>query len=311
MHAIGLTLVRLAVTKRRLLEWETAAASAERGRERNSAQAFVIAMIASPLAALVGLVLVVLARPAALATAAPVLVLWAAAPLLALALSRPVPERRQELALEGRAFLERIARATWRYFDDFMAAEDNALPPDNVQETSQRVVAHRTSPTNIGMGLLATLAAHDFGFIDTDVLASRIDATLTTIEGLERHEGHLLNWYDTQSLAPLLPRYVSTVDSGNLAGALMALAEGLREAGLERAGPPGRGFRRGHELPLPATTRSGGSCRSATAWPTRKARAASTTRTTTCSPPRRAWRASSPSRAATCRRRTGSTWAGW
>ena len=93
-------------------------------------------------------------------------------------------------------------------------------------------MAHRTSPTNIGMGLLATLAAHDLGFIATDELAARIDATLTTMEGLERYEGHLLNWYDTQSLAPLPPRYVSTVDSGNLAGALMTLAEGLREAGL-------------------------------------------------------------------------------
>jgi cyclic beta-1,2-glucan synthetase len=97
-----------------------------------------------------------------------------------------------------------------------------------VQIDSDTRIAHRTSPTNIGMGLLATLAAHDFGFIDTDTLIVRLDATLTTVEGLERFEGHLLNWYDTSTLAPLTPAYLSTVDSGNLAGALMTLASGLR-----------------------------------------------------------------------------------
>ncbi|HEX5635204.1 MAG TPA: hypothetical protein VFX50_18295, partial [Gemmatimonadales bacterium] len=95
-------------------------------------------------------------------------------------------------------------------------------------------VAHRTSPTNIGMGLLSTLAAHDLGYLRTDRLADRIDGALTTVESLERHEGHLLNWYDTVHLAPLAPRYVSTVDSGNLAGSLLALAAGLRRI-AERA----------------------------------------------------------------------------
>src|SRR5207244_731180 len=99
--------------------------------------------------------------------------------------------------------------------------EDHARPPDNVQIVPELTVAHRTSPTNIGMALLATLAAHDFGFIDTEDLASRIDATLTTVESLERFEGHLLNWYDTRTLAPLSPAYISTVDSGNLGGALL------------------------------------------------------------------------------------------
>ena len=99
---------------------------------------------------------------------------------------------------------------------------DHGLPPDNLQE-GPTVVAHRTSPTNIGMGLLSALAAHDLGLIATGALVERVEATLTTIEGLERLEGHLFNWYDTQSLAPLLPRYVSTVDSGNLAGSLIAI----------------------------------------------------------------------------------------
>jgi cyclic beta-1,2-glucan glucanotransferase len=242
VHAIGLTLVRLAATKRRLLQWETAAASAERGRHRDGAGVFVMEMIAGPLTALLGLALVVLARSSALAAAVPVLVLWAVSPLVAHALSRPVSERRRELGPEDRAFLEGVARDTWRYFEDFMGPGDHGLPADNFQETPEPRVAHRTSPTNIGMGLLATLAAHDLGFISTDVLAVRIDATLTTIEGLERYEGHLLNWYDTQSLAALAPRYVSTVDSGNLAGALMALAEGLRQAGLSELARRAAGF---------------------------------------------------------------------
>jgi cyclic beta-1,2-glucan synthetase len=236
LHAIGLTLVRLAATKRRLLEWETAAASADRDHGQGGARAFVIEMLASPLVALAGLALVALARPEALPAALPVLASWAVAPLVAHALSQPVPHRHRPLDPEDRAFFEGVARDTWRYFESFMGPEDHDLPADNFQETPEPRVAHRTSPTNIGMGLLATLAAHDLGFIDTDLLAARVGATLTTVEGLERHEGHLLNWYDTRSLAAMSPRYVSTVDSGNLAAALMALAEGLREAGLPELG---------------------------------------------------------------------------
>ena len=234
-HAIVLTLFRLGASHRRLLEWETAAASAARGAgpaRRTSAQQFLLEMLASPLIALIGLLLIG-ARSDAFLTGIPVLALWAAAPLIAYALSQPVVARRVEPGEADRQFLRLIARNTWRYFEAFMGPEDNALPPDNFQEIPEPRIAHRTSPTNIGMGLLATLAAHDLGFIRTDELALKIDATLTTMEGLERFEGHLLNWYDTQSLAPLPPRYVSTVDSGNLAAALMTLAEGLRQASCQ------------------------------------------------------------------------------
>src|SRR5690606_33169763 len=120
-----------------------------------------------------------------------------------------------------------VAKDTWRYFDTFVTADDHHLPPDNVQVTPEIAVAPRTSPTNIGMALLSTLAAMDLGFIDDGAGLARIDATLTTIEGLERFEGHLLNWYDTRTLEPLQPAYVSTVDSGNLAGALLALSAAL------------------------------------------------------------------------------------
>jgi len=243
-HAIMLTLVRLVATQRRMLEWETAAASAARtaGRAgRAGAWLFVIEMIASPLLALGALFLIAMLRPGALFAAFPILVLWLAAPIIAYGLSQPVVPRRAELGEEDRQFLRAVARNTWRYFETFMGAADHGLPPDNFQETPEPRVAHRTSPTNIGMGLLATLAAHDLGFVDRDELAQKIEGMLTTMEGLERYEGHLLNWYDTQSLAPLAPSYVSTVDSANLAAALMTLAEGLRV--IERGGaaphPPG------------------------------------------------------------------------
>ncbi len=232
-HAIVLTLVRLMITRRGLLQWQTAAASeahVARKAKRTGARLFLVEMISSPLVAAVGLLLVLLVRPSALLMATPILVLWMAAPLIAYALSRPVPPRRVELGDEDRRFLHTLARNTWRYFEAFMGPEDHGLPADNFQETPKPRTAHRTSPTNIAMGLLATLAAHDLGFIRTDELVSRIDAALTTMEGLERYNGHLLNWYDTQSLAPLPPAYVSTVDSGNLAGALITLAEGLRQA---------------------------------------------------------------------------------
>jgi cyclic beta-1,2-glucan synthetase len=237
VHAIGLTIFRLVVSHDRLLEWETAAASEARGGHPRL-RVFCIGMIASPCLALACTVLVTAVALPALPVAAPILALWIVAPAVAFVLSRPVVKRRRELTPSDRAFLRDTAQKTWRFFDTFMGTADHALPPDNVQVVPDLRVAHRTSPTNIGMSLLATLAAHDFEFIDTNTLADRIDATLTTVEGLDRLEGHLLNWYDTRTLAPLAPAYVSTVDSGNLAAALMTLAMGLRsvDAGPEEPG---------------------------------------------------------------------------
>ena len=130
-----------------------------------------------------------------------------------------------------------IARKTWRYFEAFMGADDHGLPPDNFQEVPVPTVAHRTSPTNIAMGLLSTLAAHDLGYIGTAELLEKLESCTATMEGLERHEGHLLNWYDTSTLAPLTPRYVSTVDSGNLAGALIAAGGRAAAPGDQSADP--------------------------------------------------------------------------
>src|SRR5262252_6349114 len=226
--AITVTLVRVAVTHRKMLEWQPAART-NRTAARSTTGVFFEQMRGSPLFAAGALLVVAISRPAALTPAAPVLVLWIVAPLIASRLSRPVPRRVPEIRTADYQLFRQIARKTWRYFDTFVGSEDQFLSPDNCQETPDTIVAHRTSPTNIGMGLLAVLAAHDLGFIQTPHLVDRIDRTLTTIEGMPRFEGHLFNWYDTQSLAPLAPRYVSSVDSGNLASALLTLSVGLRE----------------------------------------------------------------------------------
>ena len=232
VHAIVLTLIRMVITQRRLLEWETAAATAARSAgllARQGPRVFVAEMWAGPAAALVVLLGVLPLRASALPVALPFLAAWMASPVVAWWLSRRVVPRRLALSVEDAAQLRRVARRTWRYFETFVGEQDHWLPPDNVQIDSELRVAHRTSPTNIGMGLLSTLAAHDLGYLGTAPLANRIESMLASVEALERHEGHLLNWYDTVNLAPLAPRYVSTVDSGNLAGALMALSAGLRE----------------------------------------------------------------------------------
>src|SRR4029453_685619 len=171
------------------------------------ARVFLREMAASPIIAAAGGVLAGIVQPESLAVALRILLLWLVAPGLAYQLSRPVVRRRLEVDPEDRRYLESVARETWSYFETFAGADDHGLPPDNFQEVPDPRVAHRTSPTNIGMGLLSTLAAHDFGFIATDHLVARTGKALGAIESLERHEGHLLNWYDTRALAPLAPRY--------------------------------------------------------------------------------------------------------
>ncbi len=228
LHAIGLTLVRLVVTKRRLLEWETAASAAAKLAGLSfDLHRFSDAMIASPSIA-AGVALAIVASERAIRPAAPFLFLWMIAPAVAYRLSIPVGRRVRPLEAEDKAAFRRTARKTWRYFDAFVTEADAWLPPDNYQEAGGVGLAHRTSPTNIAMSLLSTLAAYDLGYVTAPTLLERLDRTLTTLEGLERYRGHFLNWYETATLAPLHPRYVSTVDSGNLAGALIALANGLR-----------------------------------------------------------------------------------
>src|ERR1017187_1614256 len=151
----------------------------------------------------------------------PVVARWASLP--------PRIEGTQPLSLADTSALRLSARRTWRFFENFVTAEDNMLPPDNFQEDPKPMLAHRTSPTNLGLYLLSVIAANDFGWAGTHETVERLDATLASMNRLELFRGHFYNWYGTRDLRPLEPRYVSSVDSGNLAGHLIALGNACRE----------------------------------------------------------------------------------
>ena len=160
---------------------------------------------------------------------APVLLLWLVSPVIGWWISLPLVTPAPDLTGDQRAFLRTSARRTWRYFADFVGPDDNWLPPDNFQEYPAPAIASRTSPTNIGMALLSDLAAHDFGYLSAGEFLQRVENTVASMEKLERYRGHFYNWYDTHTLQPLHPQYVSSVDSGNLAGCLLTLQAGLVE----------------------------------------------------------------------------------
>ncbi len=221
LDAILRSLWRMLVSHQHLLEWR-ASALAVPGKGSSWRT-----MWAAPVLALFTGGMLLGWRPASLAPAALFLLAWLLAPAVADWISRPIERRLVELSSEQIQFLRKLARRTWAYFDRFVGPEDNWLPPDNMQEHPAQVIAHRTSPTNIGMALLANLSAYDFGFVTTGQLIARTANTLRTLEQLERHQGHFYNWYDTQTLKPLHPIYISTVDSGNLAGHLLTLQPGL------------------------------------------------------------------------------------
>ncbi|MEK7350231.1 MAG: cyclic beta 1-2 glucan synthetase, partial [Nitrospirota bacterium] len=180
-----------------------------------------------PVLATAAVIYLALSEPGAFDVAMPVLGLWFASPAIAWWISQPITRREVYLTGDQTIFLRKLARKTWAFFEQFVGPDDHWLPPDNYQEHPVAVVAHRTSPTNMGLALLANLSAYDFGYISAGQLIDRTTNALHTMKSLERHRGHFYNWYDTQSLKPLLPTYVSTVDSGNLAGHLLTLRPGL------------------------------------------------------------------------------------
>jgi len=232
VDAVIRTIVRLTWTKKHLLEWRTASDS-ERCADGGLQQTF-REMNAGPVVAASALPALVVYRPEMLLFAAPWIVAWMISPLIAWWLSRPIVRPPLRLSEGRRHFLEMLTRKTWRYFEEFVTAEENWLPPDNIHQNPSVVVAPRTSPTNIGMALLADLAAYDFGYCSAAGLLARTQRTLETLSRMERYRGHFFNWYDTRSLTPLHPRYVSMVDSGNLAGNLLVLASGYTELAESR-----------------------------------------------------------------------------
>ena len=228
VDAILRTLARLYATRRNLLEWMTAA-QAKASHDLDLA-GFYRQMAGGVAIAAAIAVLVLAVKPGAGWIAAPFVVLWLLSPLVARWVSLPPPESAaQQLSAADVGSLRLTARRTWRFFETFVGPEDHGLPPDNLQDDPRPVVAHRTSPTNIGVYLLATVTARDFGWIGTLEMVECLEATLATIGKLERFRGHLYNWYDTRDLHGLEPAYVSSVDSGNLAGHLLALSNACRQ----------------------------------------------------------------------------------
>jgi cyclic beta-1,2-glucan synthetase len=236
LDAVIRTIYRMYVSKRNLLEWQTAADVEAKSGKRfgdyvqsmwiGSAIALVIGILAFNISYILGLTLL------------PSVIIWFISPYTAYFISRDEGAQDYKLTDEHNDLLRRLSRKTWAYFEDFVNSENNWLAPDNYQEDPDNGVAHRTSPTNIGMGFISCLAAHDLGYIGASDAIDRVDKILTSIEGLSNYKGHLYNWYDTKTKAPLFPRYVSTVDSGNMVCYMWvtseALVEYLREPFINR-----------------------------------------------------------------------------
>ena len=228
LDAMGRALWRLTISRRKMLEWSTAAHVAATGADTRAR--FWAEMAGAPLLGLgIGASLTVLA-PAALPGALPLLVLWFLSPEIAYLISRPWQRAQDSFSDADIAWLRHIARRTWAYFETFAGPEDNWLAPDNFQTDPEAKIAHRSSPTNVGMQCLSSMTALDLGHIGLRDLAQRTEYIFEALERIERHQGHLVNWFDTRTLLSLEPRYVSTVDSGNLAVALLTLRESLIEA---------------------------------------------------------------------------------
>jgi cyclic beta-1,2-glucan synthetase len=219
------TLVRRIVTRRRLLQWETAAEAELAAKTRSPADVYLD--WALPLAVGVGLV-VGSVRPEALLAALPVVLLWAGSKSASVWLNLPPRAPRNQVSQEDRVFLRGAALLTWRYFAEFSNEEHNWLIPDNAQGEPLRV-APRLSPTNLGLLLNCRQVACQFGYLTIPEFVDQTQKTLSSMAKLESYRGHLFNWYDTRTLQALAPRFVSSVDNGNLVASLWTLDRGCRE----------------------------------------------------------------------------------
>jgi len=225
LDAILRVIVRMLMTHTRLLEW--APTSDSKHTARASLLSYARLMWIAPATAFVLLAWLAASRLSALAVAWPILALWFCSPILAWRISQPHVSPEPKLTPDQNLFLHALSRKIWSFFERYVGVEDHWLPPDSYQEYPSDLIAHRTSPTNMGLALLANLTAYDFGYISAGQLVERSVDAFRSMHKLERYEGHFYNWYDTQTLKPLQPLYVSTVDSGNLAGHLLTLRQGL------------------------------------------------------------------------------------
>ncbi|MGN6471890.1 MAG: glucoamylase family protein, partial [Rhizobiaceae bacterium] len=225
--AIIRTLYRLFVSHEHMLEWRTAL---QAQRTEDDLGSYYRLMGGALVIALIGFAIPFAAHSSGAIVALIFCVFWFVSPAFAWLVSRSAEtEDRLMVAPEDRQALRVAARRTWFFFETFVTEGDHWLPPDNFQETPHPVVAHRTSPTNISVYLLSTVAARDFGWIGMGEAITRLERTLDTIDKLDTFRGHIFNWYDTQTLQPLHPRYISAVDNGNFAGHLIAIAAACNE----------------------------------------------------------------------------------
>ena len=225
LDAIIRTSWRMLISHKHLLEWNPYV-SQKNHRTEDLPSSFQSMWIA-PVAGFAGLLFLSFFAPFGHIVADPILILWMISPAIAWFISRPLAKPLSNLTEQQTIFLRKIARKTWAYFEKFVTAEDNWLPPDNYQEHPVERIAHRTSPTNIGLSLLSNLAAVDFGYITNNQFLERTANSFATLQNMETYRGHFYNWYDTLTTDPLPPRYISTVDSGNLAGMLLTLRQGI------------------------------------------------------------------------------------
>ncbi len=235
LDAIIRTNWRMFISHKKLLEWDPASQS--KNNDRTLLKTY-LSMWIGPFIALAIFVYLTIYSPISLVLAVPLLGLWIVSPGIAWLISLPLKKPKAPLTTQQNIYLNKLARKTWAFFENFVGQDDNWLPPDNFQETPVRRVAHRTSPTNIGISLLANLAANDFGYISVSQFIDRTTNTLSTMQQLERFKNHFYNWYDTHTLIPLPTRYISTVDSGNLAGHLLTLKQGLLSMKNQRIASP-------------------------------------------------------------------------
>ena len=225
LDAIIRTIWRMLISHKRLLEWNPS--NVIGNNNRINLLSSYRRMWISPIISIITIIYFEYSRLVLPAVAIPILFLWALSPTITWWLSLPVARRIVRLSIAQKLFLRNLSRKTWSFFETFVGPEDHWLPPDNFQENPIAMIAHRTSPTNMGLALLANLSAYDFGYISTGQLIDRTSNAFRTMETLERYKGHFFNWYDTQSLMPMRPFYISSIDSGNLAGFMLTLRQGI------------------------------------------------------------------------------------
>jgi cyclic beta-1,2-glucan synthetase len=225
IDAILLAWWRTFITRKKLLEWVPFGSSTH-SKPENYAAVYAY-LWTGPVLSILLIISLAVFHPGALLVAAPVLIGWLLSPVVAWKFNQPSTTIKAGITSSQHIFLRKMARKTWTYFENFINEDSNWLPPDHYREYPSEKLATYTSPTNMGLALLANLSASDFGYITAGKFVENISHTMHTLGRLERYQGHFYNWYDNITLAPAVPRYVSTVDSGNLAGHLLTLQQGV------------------------------------------------------------------------------------